>query len=235
MVKTLTQKPERKATHAKKPLHTKKPLHEKKPTHTKKETPKIVRGTPFTKRTDLTISEKDAIRHYRDLDSKQYKWNPKIKLTRKSKDCDVVNGVLRGKIDIGMLDKIERLHFHFIVNHLEKAISKSEINEKFVVYKGVEMFDGLNKYKKEKYVEDKAFSSFSVSKATAATYSGKNTKGEYIFFVLTLKPKDKVMYLDKEEGEWLVQKGSKYYVYDIAHLWNPKTKKNEIIYYLVLQ
>lgn len=192
---------------------------------------------PYYRRTkQLTTDEISAIRHYRDLNKKQYKWeNVKLKTNRPNKDCDVINGYLRGDIPKSQFTKAEFERLQLLINSISSAIEKSSVDhDELLVYKGVHEFKGLKKYIEGKTIPDNGFSSFSSSEDWALKYSGENRKGEKIIFVLGLKRGDKALYIDNIENEWLVQKGSHYHVirkiqYDDSEIWG-----KAIVYYLEL-
>ncbi len=192
---------------------------------------------PYYRRTkQLTTDEISAIRHYRDLNKKQYKWeNVKLKTNRPNKDCDVINGYLRGDIPKSQFTKAEFERLQLLINSISSAIEKSSVDhDELTVYKGVSEFKGLKKYVEGKKVRDKGFSSFSTSEEMALRYAGKNAKGEKIIFALELKRGDKAVYIDNVENEWLIQKGCKYYVTKITPYTESELWGKAIVYYLRL-
>ncbi|WP_042705648.1 ADP-ribosyltransferase [Methanomicrobium mobile] len=190
----------------------------------------------FDKRTDeLTTNEISALKHYRDLNFQQYNWSINLEKKRPNTDCDVINGYLRGDFVKSDFPKAELKCLKSLIRAITRAINKSGVDlKKLTVYKGVGNFKKLKKYAVGKTVIDKGFSSFSTSEGKALEYSGKNSNGENIIFLLKLKKRDKAIYLDEIEDEWLIQKHSHYLVMDIRQYVKSKIWGKAIVYYLRL-
>lgn len=192
----------------------------------------MVRKTPFEKRTDLTEPQKAAVRSYRDLNYEQKNWAVKIS-NRKQNDCDVINGCLRNPKLLDRLTAKDQRVYHSLVRRLTKAIENSTIKKGGYLYRGVHDFKGLSVYKRGKTITEHSFNSFSESVDTAKKYTGKNDKGEYIYFVLSVNKESNALYIDRKEKEWLFQRGLSYRVYDIEHV-NNRTFGKAILYHLKL-
>ncbi len=195
----------------------------------------MIKPIPYNdKRNTLGLTEKeiDAVGHYRDLNHIQEKWSVDPNPKRKSKDCDVINGYYRGTLK-GLGDEEVKL-IRLYARRIQSAISKSSINSKFTVYKGVEPFPKLKNYQVGKYTVDKGFSSFSASLEIASTYAKTKKKEDpKIIFVLVLDKGDKALYIDEKEEEWLIPRGSKYHVSNVELEYIEGVGK-AMLYYLTL-
>lgn len=172
---------------------------------------------PFEERTDLTKGEIEALRCYRDLNYKQHEWSVESKDGRKNTDCDIINGCLRGKISFKKLLKHEKTWYLSLVRRIHAAITKSDIKDEFLLYKGVVDFEGLKKYKIGSIFTDNGFGSYSMNLTKAKRYSGKNENKERIFFYIETKKGDNAIYIDSLESEWLFQNRTRYLVVNIVH------------------
>ena len=189
----------------------------------------------FDNRKDLSLCEKMALMCYRDIGYPQHIWEIDIEGVRENIDCDVMNGYLRGKLQKPMFTKLNFKYLKYLIATITRIIEKSRVDRKlFTVYKGVSYFPELKDYIVDNVVIDEAFNSFSTSEKKAFEYSKKNRKGEKIIFALELKKGDKAVYMDNEEHEWLVQRGSHYAVTDVREYSQYKSFGKAIIYYLRL-
>lgn len=191
---------------------------------------KLVHGQkPFEERTDLTKGEIEALRCYRDKNYSQHIWSINPNPNRPNYDCDIINGCLRHNISFKKLLKHEKSWYLSLVKRIHAAIKKSEITERFVVYKGLKNFENLSKFKESEVFTDNGFSSFSTSLSKAKQYAGENEDGRLIYFALVLNKGDNALYIDDMEDEWLVQNRSRYLILGIDYV-NNDSFGNAIVY-----
>lgn len=175
-----------------------------------------MRPIPYHKRADLTKKEIEAISHYKDLVNPQYEWDMKV---RKKKgvgiDCQIINGLLRGEYSKLTLSRKDKARFTQSIRHINSAILKSIVNTNLDLFRGLKPFKGLNKFQIGGTVTEQGISSFTSSLRTAKEYSGKNHRGEYIYFHLELKRGSRALYVDSDEKEWILKPMTKFKVRDI--------------------
>lgn len=182
---------------------------------------------PFYSRADLSLNEKEAIKHYRDLTFPQYNWHYQLNSNRKQADCDMINKCLRGMINTSKLTKDEKIFLKSLRKNLDTAISKSHIDKATYVYRGINWYHGFdNEYSYLNVVTDKAYNSSSISKSKAMGYASISPNGYKIIIAIILLPGDNALYIDNVEKEYLLPRNNKYKVFKI------ETKNKTKYYYL---
>lgn len=179
---------------------------------------KVERPTPYQNRRDLSQEEIRAINHYKDLINPQYKWDIKVEPEKGlGIDCQIINGILRRKYSPDMLSRRDKNRLSRTVRYINSAINKSVLSKNLPLIKGIKRFKGLNTYKVGTTITEYAFGSYTTKPQTAKSYSGKNSKGEYIYFTVELKRGDKALYVDADEEEWILKTRCKFVVTSIEH------------------
>lgn len=191
------------------------------------------KSVSYQSRCDLTDLMVNEISHYKDLRNPQYQWDCALPCNLKvGADCYVVNNALRNPFFYRRLTDKDKRRVKRIVNIVTSAINLSPLPHRVDLIKGVSPFPELKEYCKDAIVQDKAFGSYSTTRAVADDYSEQNEDGEYIYFLLSLKEGDCALYIDEDESEYLLNPGNFFQVMDIQH--EKINGRKAIFYYLAL-
>ena len=191
---------------------------------------------PFLEREDLLPGEKTSIGNYQDIhfwNNQKRDWSFEIPENWINKSwCYMINSYCRNPGFKKLTTAGERKEIEFNIQNIDNAISKSETDKEYTLFKGLDNIDWLNKIETNGTYIEKAFGSYSLKIENALKYTNPNNP---ILFRLKHKKKKRALYIDKAEHEVLLPRNINCKIKETENSFLPissiinKTTEKEII------
>lgn len=167
----------------------------------------------YKDRKRLTLEEKEAVDHYKDINTLSYKWDykkqhPEEKPDNTTWDCYMINGRLRRKLRYKLTTDDEIL-VDTTIKRIRSAISKSTLRSQKLIYRGINpnrIRGALEKLAINKHaiITEDAFGSYTELFENAESYAIKKNKEEPSILSLQLNAGNSALWIDSEESERLL-------------------------------
>lgn len=183
----------------------------------------------YSERTDLSKIEKEAIEAYQDVYERNFQrqdWSFEIPEGWKNKTwCYIINSFCRSSEFQELLTQKETETIEFYIEHLERAIQKSRIEEAFWGVRGVSELSWLKDPAVGKIFTEKAFGSFSLDLETAYKYTNPDNP---IIFRLKINDMMEALYIDESEHDILRPQNRTYKIIKISKVLKIMTETARI-------
>jgi len=180
---------------------------------------------PYQKRYLLKNIEKEAIAHYKDLETKPYEWDYRNAHPEEKKskslgwDCFMINNYMRHSLKHHLSSHDIKLIIQTICR-ITRAIYKSKVTESIDLFRGIKykyIADAVEAWENGKIgeIHEWAFESFSQSKIKAINYAIMKDPKCPILMHLVLEPGEEGLYIDDVEEERLLPPETTYRIIDV--------------------